>query len=108
MNRLAKCFGVSLLALSTSLIACTTGRVPAADTGPLVIHLLQDGGCEVRAKKLACSDLPAYMRDELKLGPKIQCSIDARAAPSYESVQALVEALRGSGCKFGYVHVSKS
>jgi hypothetical protein len=108
MKRLAKFFGVSLLALATSLVACKTGRLPAAGTGPLVIRLLQDGGCEVRTKKLACSDVASYMRDELKLGPKIQCSIDASAAPSYESVQALLEALRGSGCKFGSVNASKS
>jgi hypothetical protein len=108
MKRLAKLFGVSLLALAANLVACTTVRVPVADTGPLVIHLLQDGGCEVRSKKLACADVATYMRDELNLGPKVQCSIDARAAPSYESVQALVEALRGSGCKFGSVDVSKS
>ena len=97
-----------MLALVTNFVACTTSRVLAADTGPLVIHLLQDGGCEVRTKKLVCSDVAAYIRDELKLGPKVRCSIDSRAAPSYESVQALVEALRGSGCKFGTVNVSES
>src|SRR4051794_14470878 len=108
MKRLAKFFGAPLLALAANLVACTTSRAPVADTGPLVIHLLQDGGCEVRTKKMACSDVAAYMRDELNLSPKVKCSIDARAAPSYESVQALVEALRGSGCKLGSVNVSKS
>ncbi|HEV7606690.1 MAG TPA: hypothetical protein VGO61_05100 [Steroidobacteraceae bacterium] len=108
MKRLPTFLGASLLALAANLAACTSGKAYAEDAAPLQITLLHDGGCEVRTKKMMCSDVSKYMHDELKLGSRVQCIIDARAAPSYESVQALVEALRNSGCKFGSVNVSKS
>ena len=108
MKRSAKFFGAVSLALAASLAACASGKVSGTDSVPLKIYLLQDGRCQVGAKQLACADIRSYMRDELKLDRGVHCAIDASAAPSYEAVQSLVEALRGSGCKVGSVNASKS
>lgn len=106
-NRLHNLLTASLLALVASLAACTTGKSYAKDAAPLEIAVLQDGSCKVRTEKMACSDTSVYIRDVLKLSPPVHCSIDARSAPSYESVQDLFEGLRGSGCKVGFVNVSE-
>ena len=107
MNRRAHSLGARLLTLVVSLITCTAVETRAGASAPLKIRVLQDGSCEVGTKRLACSGIPDYMREVLKLDRGVQCSVDARDAPTYESVRVLAEALQRAGCKVGFVNVSK-
>jgi hypothetical protein len=107
MNRFAKSLRVSLLGLAACHVACTAGRSPATDPTVVPVYILRDEPqWEVRSKKLACSEVGAYLRDLFKNGQKYLVEIKFRGPPKYHSAAALVESLqRESGQKMGYVNV---
>src|SRR5215831_12305468 len=95
------------LTLAAALAACTIAKSAAADSDELTIFVLEKGArCEVQGKVFSCSDLPADIRHVLVVDHKCHFKIEARGSPPYESVRALIESLKDTGCKFGFVNTA--
>jgi hypothetical protein len=93
--------------LGMIVAACSSEMTDSRNQAEVVVNILPDGDrCTVRGVELACSDVPAHLRNVLKLGVWHPVSVRAESShPTFEQINALFDGLRKAqfGLKVGYL-----